>query len=173
MKKYFIILIVVLAVLTIIFVGGFVFLCLLMPVLSQKGTEEDFSKNRDNIIIVTNYLVNSKYESIIITTSDFDGTMYVNLDGDIAIEDQQVLEALDELLKPNNYKTIGRYKNAIDFIRSSTLDFSSGIVYSMDGNDPQLQFLTRLEPLSEPNWYYFEEDFNLWREREERKKAGK
>lgn len=42
-------------------------------------------------------------------------------------------------------------------------DSSRGIAYSIDGKEPKLQFLTKLEALPERNWYYYEEDFDEWK----------
>jgi len=61
--------------------------------------------------------------------------------------------------------------NAVHFERWSMMEHGSGIVYSIDGtiitdgDRSGLDYLTRLEPLSEPGWYYYEEDYNEWRNR--------
>ena len=39
----------------------------------------------------------------------------------------------------------------------------AGIVYSIDGAEPSMQILTKLEALDKDNWYYYESDFNEWR----------
>ena len=43
------------------------------------------------------------------------------------------------------------------------MDNGGGIAYSIDNNKQVLQFLIKLEPLSIPQWYYYEEDFNEWK----------
>ena len=62
---------------------------------------------------------------------------------------------------------MGRDRNTIYFQRWSNLDNGRGVAYSIDGSTPTLQFLTKLEPLSESNWYYYEEDYNEWKRRNE------
>ena len=65
------------------------------------------------------------------------------------------------------YKGIGRDGNTIYFVRWTRLmDFGAGIAYSVNGKDePELDFVTKLEPLSEDGWYFYEEDYNEWRVR--------
>ena len=161
------IVILVIAAIVVVFVVGFLLLLRIIPLeLSQEETEEDFLKNQEDIMIVTTYLLSLDDESIIIHASEYDGTMFTSTDGKRTIDDPIVLRAMDELLKRNDYKSIGKHKNAIDFVRSApTLDYCSGVAYSIDGSEPQLQFLTFAEPLSEPNWFYCEENYNLWRQR--------
>jgi hypothetical protein len=152
-------------VIAALIIGGLIFLWVLFPpLLSKEATKKDFLKNYEDIMVVTNYMLDSKYKGMVIYCTDEDKTMYVIEYGDIPIGDTMVIETID-ILKQKGYQTIVKEKNNISFVRSSSLDAGSGVVYSIDGSEPQLQFLTRLEPLEEPNWYYYEEDFNEWRER--------
>ena len=72
------------------------------------------------------------------------------------------------LLMMRGYRVIVKNENEIRFQRWSNLDNGRGFVYSFDGSVPiaregGLMFLTHIEPMSVPHWFYFEEDFNLWR----------
>jgi len=162
------ILLIILAVLAVIVVGGLVFLRIIFPpALSQKATEKDFVKNQDNILIVTTYLINAKYDNVYIPNIEDDGVVFANLDGHITVDDPTVINAIKVLLKRKG-SVIGKDGNTIHFQRSTVFrDFGSGVVYSIDGNEPTLQYLTKLEPLSEPNWYYYEEDVIEFRKREQ------
>jgi uncharacterized membrane protein len=160
-----ILLIIALVVIAVIITGVVVFLRTVLPTaLSQKATEKDFLKNYERILIVTNYLVNAEYEDMYISKTGDNKTVFANGYGHIAISDSQVIEAMSALFE-NGYSVIAKNNNTSYFQRSSTLDFGSGVAYSTDSSEPYLQFLTKLEPLSKPNWYYYEEDFNVWRER--------
>jgi hypothetical protein len=76
-------------------------------------------------------------------------------DENAAIDDMQAIEAVNRLLLERGYRSISKGDNYVDFLRSTpTLDFGSGVIYSIDGSEPQTQYLTKLVPLSEPNWYY-------------------
>ena len=152
-----------------ILIAGVMLLCLIFPPpLSKDATEKDFMKNKDNIMIVTDYLANLKYNHISIKTTDKSGIMFAGLEnGMTAIDDSKVISAVNKLFK-KRYSVIIKDENTIHFLRSTRFrEFSSGIAYSINGTEPQLQFLTKLEPLSEKNWYYYEEDFNEWKRRNE------
>jgi len=158
-----ILLIIALAVISVIVTGVMVFLHTVLPTsLSQKATEKDFLKNYDSILVITNYLINSEYEFMYINNTGDGKTVFTNEYGDITVGDIQVIEAIAVLLK-NGYSVIAKHNNTSYFQRSSTLDFGSGVAYLTDGDEPDLQYLTKFKPLSKPNWYYYEEDYNVWR----------
>lgn len=154
---------ILLAVIAVIFVAGVVIIRnIFPPVLSKDATEKDFLKNRANITAVTSYLAESKYDYVYIDNSIQSGVMYANTYGEVTADDSRVVDAIDTLFK-TGYSVIAKGGNTIHFQRSTRLnDFGSGIAYSIDGhvpNESPLQFLTKLEPLTEPGWYYYEEDF--------------
>jgi hypothetical protein len=150
---------IILALIALILIAVVIFLRILFPApLSKEATEKDFVKNQDNISLVTRYLINCK-DSIYIPVAD---------SKEVAnIEDSQVVNAI-EILFSKGYSVISKDKNTIQFQRSTRfMDFGSGIVYSIDGSEPQLPFLTKLDSLSDPNWYYYEADFNEFKKREQ------
>ena len=136
------------------------------PVLSLEETKRDFLKNQDNIMTVTEYLINSEYSDIYIVDNYDIGVMSANSTKDTVIEEPRVVSATSTLFR-RGYSVIDKNGNTISFQRSTRLaDFGSGVAYSIDGiHEPELQLLTRLEPLSVENWYYYEEDYNEFRRR--------
>jgi hypothetical protein len=134
------------------------------PFKGVGAMERDFDKNKETIIFVKNYLIELDFESIHINSSN--GTMFTGLEyGNIIIESDSAKEAI-QLLFRNGYKAIGKKENSIRFLRWSNLDSGTGAVYSIDGNIPDessLQHLTKIEPMHEDGWYYYEGDFNEWR----------
>jgi hypothetical protein len=149
----------ILAVIVLILIAAGIFLHILFPApLSKEATEKDFEKNQNNILLVTRYLINCK-DSVYIPATD--SKEVVN------IEDSQVVNAI-EILFSKGYSVISKDENTIQFQRSTRfMDFGSGIAYSIDGSEPQLPFLTKLDPLPDPNWYYYEADFNEFKKREQ------
>lgn len=168
MKVFKNVTLIIFVVIIVILSAGVLFLRILFPTpLSKEATEKDFVKNQDTIMIVINYLSNAKYAEMSIHSTGDIGVMFANLDGYITVDDSQVVEAMDTLLKRKGYSLISKDGNTIHFQRSTRFrDFSSGIAYSIDGSEPLLLYLTKIEPLSKPNWYYYEEDFNEFRKRE-------
>jgi len=151
--------------------GGFLLVSSLIigGVFSQPIGKEKmvkiFDEDHELIAIVTNYLANSGYEKVYIPSTTESGEMS-NSGTSVKIDDVEVVEAINTL-KKRGYSVIGKDSNTIHFQRWSNLDNGRGIAYSINGNEPTLQFLTKLEPLSEPNWYYYEEDFNEWKMKNE------
>jgi len=127
---------------------------------------------------VIRFLENRGYR---VYSSSIDPTKALWSGGDIIIEDADVIYALSALID-QGYQAFVRSNNIIHFQRSTMgRHFGSGIAYSIDGVEPnygvnprdplygsaasptQIMYLTKLEPLSRPNWFYYEEDFREWR----------
>ena len=54
--------------------------------------------------------------------------------------------------------TITPTADYIEFQLWATRDVSCGVVYSYTGTSPAIEFLTIMEPLNEPGWYYYVAD---------------
>jgi hypothetical protein len=160
LKIFFKVALLILAVIALILIAVMVFLRTLFPTpLSKEATEKDFAKNRDNILLVTHYLINCQDDSVYIHNADSEEITN--------IEDLQVVDAIKTLFG-KGYSLIAKNGDTIHFQRSTRLmDFQSGIAYSIDGSEPQLPYLTKLDPLSDPNWYYYEADFNEFKKRDQ------
>lgn len=129
--------------------------------IGKEKMETVFTKDHELLTTITNYLANSGYDSVYIPSTIESGEMS-NAGRTVKIDDVEVVTAINTL-KKRGYSVIGKDGNTIHFQRWSNLDNGRGITYSINGNEPTLQFLTKLEPLPEPNWYYYEEDYNEWR----------
>ena len=143
------------------------------PRIDHKRMEEIFTEDYELIKIVVDYFVDSEYTSIYIRfDEDFE---------DFIINDERAAISFNTL-KKRGYRSIKKIDNIILFHKSSRgRHFGNGIVYSIDGVEPnygvnprdplygsvesptQIMYLTKLEPLPEPNWFYYEEDFREWR----------
>ena len=141
---------------------------LLEPPLTKERMERHFARDYELLSEMVTHIMNFDYETVVITRYMEDGEMSVG-GRRIEIEDVEVLNAINRL-KRRGYRVIDKGDNAISFVRWSNMDNGRGVVYSLDGNEPSsdytLPFLTRLEPLSKTNWFYYEEDFNEWRVRQ-------
>lgn len=181
MKKIIkIISIILVACIVILLVCGiilYMWLRTLFPYSSQQEIEKEFYKNYEAISELTSYIENTEFVNINIQDTDYIyddgnyGTWYVQSgdandtvnDGRKEIEGDKVVKELLHLFKDKKYQGINKYGNAISFQLNSTLDMSAGIVYSIDGAEPSMQILAKLEALDKDNWYYYESDFNEWR----------
>ena len=169
LKNYlFKILIIILLIFLIFLIINFTSKVIIIKKLSKPNVnfsdaKKDFEDNKKEILLVRNYLSELKYDSIFIDITLKDKTMQI-MGEDKEIENKTVAKAI-RLLERHGYIDVTKDKNYIAFLRWSNLDNGMGYVYSINGSEPMLQFLTKLEPLSEPNWYYYEEDFNEWKRR--------
>lgn len=118
--------------------------------------------HRSDINLVLEYLISSEYNSIVISNSTGEITADVEK---IQITDTKVLSAIKRLLAKNVFYLIYKDGNTITFsCWRGTQDIGSGIAYSINGIDsPETQFMTQLTPLEDSGWYYYVEDYNLWR----------
>lgn len=192
MKKImFIIKIIIKIIIIILVVCGiiiYIFLrSLFGPYSSQKKIEKEFYKNYETILEITSYLEKADFAYINIQGTDYIyddgnyGTWYVESgnaddtanDGRKEIGDDKFIKEISHLFKDKKYQVISKSRNAISFQLMSTLDMGAGIVYTIDGMQPSIQFLTKLEKLNVADWYYYEADYNEWRRMNENKKVCK
>lgn len=124
--------------------------------------EEQFSANYEDIKTVSDFLINSGFKSIQISSSN--GEMLGNHE-EHAITDKSVIGALENL--ENIYKSISisKYNTTIEFVLWTRFrDVGCGVAYSSIENIlPGVDYCTELVPLSEPGWYYYVADYNEWR----------
>ena len=136
---------------------------------SVQEVEQRFENNRDDIVTVVDFLVKSEHEFIMIW--DADGTMEVDLDPStleldwIAIDDEDVCTAVDDLLDSGAYKRIIKDGNTINLPQwYSSQQKGCGIAYSINGIDlPEVDHVSEYIPLDEEGWYYYTYDYNEWR----------
>ena len=165
-------------VLSIVAVGVVGFTLLFPPPISMAKMERIFQKDHALLVSVAEYFQNSEYSSILINHEQKSGFMTVFYSSSdqlvkvVPIDDPEIVKNVDALLKRDlGYIEIGKYDivnrngNTVRFQRWAVFDNSRGIVYTIDGTAPEIQFLTYYAPLSEEHWYYYETDFNEYRRR--------
>ncbi len=136
------------------------------PPTSANKMKRIFSRDQEELSTVANFLIDSGHTEVNISSSYLSNKMFVGMEiGDVEIEDEAATEAIHYLLEIQGYDYIKRKDNTIFFQEWSALrDNSRGIAYSINREDkPEIQFLTRLEPLDNKGWYYYEVDYNEWR----------
>lgn len=157
MKKYVRILCACLVVLLLFCVCG----CSATEPPTVSEIQGIFDRDRENILLVTDYFVSSGYSNLMVRDDDCKN-MFADMK-DVAIEDEAVVTALKALAK-NGYQTFSKSGNTIEFCVWSRLsDVGCGMAYSIDGEAIQVDYLTESAPLAEDGWFYFVDDFNEWR----------
>ncbi len=128
----------------------------------------EYEKSKDILNESVQLLLASDIDSIYIY---YDGEKWVyKPDGFQGVTVENVNRIID-IAQKRKYSVIDKADNYIYFQLWSNLDAGRGIAYTLDGNPPTLQFLTKYEKLDDENWYYYEEDFNEWRRRNNEKNS--
>ena len=132
---------------------------------SVNDVYEKFSENKESIQIIIDFMLEIDSDDVLIIYEDkevmIDFVRY-------PIVDEQLLQALKQLEEAGyKEKLIGRTENTISITQwIGQQDISCGIAYSIDKvSIPDLQFGTQLEALKDEGWYYYVEDYNEWRVR--------
>lgn len=162
MKKYRTAVIISLIIIIAIIILGMVTFYAVDPFLrpDKNKMEKYFKRDKNDLIIVVDYFANCDL-SISFNQMNFYSTNYKK-----NIKDKRVLEAITRLFEDRRYSVIGKSGNTVYFQKwERGADLGVGIAYSLDEVEPVLQYLTKLEPLLEENWYFYEEDYNEWRTR--------
>ena len=83
---------------------------------------------------------------------------------DKEIEDEAVIKSLNRIFGKRGYRVIGKNDNTIFFQEWAFLEKNRGIAYSINGEDkPVVEFLIKLEALSEDGWFYYEANYEEFR----------
>jgi len=139
------------------------------PAISINKMERIFIEDYELLSNAVHCLIEIKdleYDSIYIDDTMKNGEIS-NAGKHVEIKDIEMIKVINTL-KRKGYKIIHKNENVIRFERWSRFENERGIVYSIDGSKPSddakgIQFLIESVPLSEPNWYYYEADYNEWR----------
>lgn len=144
---------------------------------SPSDMDKELEKYRDEVLVISEYLKSSNYESMLCYRTDFVYNDHperygcFNVSGTYEkINDADVLNAVLKLLKKYRFDNIIKENNVLIFVRWATLSQSGGIVYSENTDEiyDAIQFLYVLEPLKEENFYYFETDFERYKSEHEK-----
>lgn len=123
---------------------------------------------------ISEYIQKLPYDEISIQSADFlfpeDGKygmmrVYNNEpDGYIKIEDEEIVNILNKLFTKSYCGPIIKNTNSIIFQHWTRFRYADGgVVYSIDGTEPSLDYQSKLVPLKAKNWYYYESDYIEWK----------
>jgi hypothetical protein len=150
----------------------FVFIMIVvLPIKGKPEIESDFMDNRDELVMVADFLANNGYKKLYVYTDDVklfagigNGRRYFVGDG------ADAFNAMERLLKRRGYLNINKFDNIVSFSRWRKMEKSVGLLCLTKGTMPDisaleqsLTFLMEIEPLSTPGWYYYKTDYNAFR----------
>ena len=151
----------------IIFISSVVWILIssIIPPDKEK-MEKCFQTDKDDLIIVADYLRDLNYSYVSIDESDINnGVMFTGAyTRHQKIEDATVLECLNNLLNSGNYSVVGKSEGTVFFQKWRFREKDRGIAVPINkGELPIIEFLIRSEMLSENGWYYYEADYEEYR----------
>lgn len=167
MKKVWIVVLVCVLAMTLL-LSVIVISSRIHPSNLKKG-EKAFEEDKELLTVIAAYLSKCEESDLrlelhtgVLKSYENTGEKYLNVET-LPIHDDSVKNAVRELYG-KGYRWVYKDENTIHTCRWSRMDFGSGFAFSIDNTTkPELQFCTKLEPLSEAGWYYYEEDYNEWR----------
>lgn len=129
---------------------------------STISVQNRYKEHSDDIQIIVDYLSSTDYEDVYIT--DNNGTMLAELEI-ILVEDSTFSNAIDCIIGNRVYQHINKNGNTISFLQWKGIrDIGCGIAYTINGIDtPEIEFATKIIPLSDEGWFYYVSDYNAWR----------
>ena len=139
--------------------------CTALMTLPKADTAEHFlTGHKEELQILAEYLVKQNYSTIYIDRAD--GTALANL-VQVKIEDDAVLKSLNTIFRDgciDIYKDTS--KNSIQFMlwKRTRDEADAGLLFAVVPNkQPEAEFQTEIEPLTEDRWYYYLAEYNKWR----------
>lgn len=139
----------------------------------NERVESLIQSNGDDLQIIADYLMSNHCDTIHIESADetmllmhhSSDSIYATIEKEnVTITAEEVNRAIKTVMG-KGCNTIYKDGDTIEFLMwTKFTDFGAGLVYytGSDGT-PNIQFLTKLEPLPMEDWYYYEEDYNEWR----------
>lgn len=155
--------VIVLIVTTMIFL--LVSSCAFIQTTNKKKAQKLFDDFSGDFILVSNCLMALEYDYIDIESAEEFTIREENfMRESVRINDEDFSKAIESLFSAK-IKKIYKQNDEIIFLRWTRFnDFGAGIVFSNGiEEDFSIEYLTKIEQLSNKGWYYYEEDYNEWR----------
>ena len=129
---------------------------------NEQKTIGIFTEEKENLIIVADYLKNLDYPSCFIGSDN--GQLYAAFDYH-EIDDISVVEAIKRLWEKGcTHISKNHEMNSISFeLWYNDQDMACGMLTCIrEDEDAKVQFMTEIKKLS-TDWYYYVSDYNTWR----------
>ena len=118
---------------------------------APEQMEDTFQKYREEIQIITDYLLTQKQPFSIYDSNE--------------VLPENISQAVKILMRQAGCRSIHYNESAVHFVLWTRFtDAGCGIAYTSGNSlETDLVFLTQVQPLSEQNWFYYVEDYAQWR----------
>ena len=163
--KYLKIVLNIIVAVTVVFTSLELFLNYICPYETENEIVAEYENDNDLLNEIVQTIINSNVDSIHIY---YDGEKWVYKPEDIQGITDADIDRIIRIAKRRKYSIVEKTDSYIYFQLWDNLDSSKGLIYSLIEGQPRKQYLTKMMPLSQKNWYYYETDFNEYRRMRER-----
>lgn len=133
---------------------------------SEKRADRIFERDYDELVQVAEYLI-SLDNITDASIDDRSGIMTLRFGDRMEITDNDVKKAIKSLFNKGYDSIVKDDNNTIYFVRwrHPIFGWDKGFAFSVDGSRAlDIEYLVDQKPLSKSDWYYFESDYEEWRE---------
>ena len=132
----------------------------------KAPTLRSFSRNYDTLQSISSFLAELDYSDIYICRNGADLSVFFESEpADTSLLDSGNWNSILDFMKNERCSVIIKNDGYIEFQLWSTLDKGGGVVHCFEGKLPDNIFdLTELSLLNKKGWYYYESDYDRWRE---------
>lgn len=116
--------------------------------LGLDETINNFKVDKKDMILIVNYLFKNNINYL-----DKSDLKLKNLKK--IINDEEVLNVIDKIVKKRKYKAIRKKEDMIYFETWNVVISEMGLVYSKNNKEPKFDFVALTTPI-EDGWYYYE-----------------
>ena len=135
------------------------------PYSSEEKIIDGFQSDSEPFDEIVKYLISPEIEEIFIYD---DGEKWTHEPEHIQGITDADIDRIIRIAKKKKYLIVEKTDSYIEFQLWANLDSSKGLIYSLIEGQPRKQYLTKMVPLSQKNWYYYETDINEYRRMRER-----
>lgn len=133
---------------------------------NQERMEQELQQSQRHLQTVADYFGTLEYSYISVDKTNIkDGVMFTGaVTGVQKIEDVSVCESLQWLLNQRKFLVIGKNQNTVYFQKWRFMEKDRGIAVSCAKEQVLfVEFLVQSAPLSEEDWYYYEADYEKYK----------
>lgn len=144
----------------ILIISGLCACCVIEKTPTIESVNTLYSKNKEKIDTVVNFLKNAEYDVIIIR--EYDGTMQADFQR-IEISDPNARNAIKYLIDEKVVEVFYKDNCNIEFNIWTRKETRYWIACSTDDTVPSVQYATEVIPMDEAGWYYIIDSYSEWR----------
>ncbi len=134
---------------------------------NEEIMEKILQQDREDLQTIVEYLDGLEYDYVEIDKQDINNEiMFTGADSSQQdIESEIAIKSLKLILKKRNFKRIVKNDNTVYFEKWVFVEKSRGLAFVLNNEQkPVVEYLVKSEKLTVNGWYYYESDYEKWRQ---------